>query len=98
MVFWYLLLLVSDSNCQMQVASFTGESRAVAKYKKSLHGAYEAGVQIGLAAGVGSGVFMLLLFCSYALAIWFGAIMIVKKGYSGGDVLNVTLAIVMGSL
>ncbi|XP_057790199.1 ABC transporter B family member 4-like isoform X2 [Salvia miltiorrhiza] len=79
------------------VASFTGERRAVARYDKSLHGAYEAGVQIGLAAGVGSGIFMLLLFCSYALAIWFGAIMIVEKGYTGGDVLNVTLAIVMGS-
>nr|QVT92368.1 ABC transporter [Salvia miltiorrhiza] len=90
------LLLVTRIS-QMQVASFTGERRAVARYDKSLHGAYEAGVQIGLAAGVGSGIFMLLLFCSYALAIWFGAIMIVEKGYTGGDVLNVTLAIVMGS-
>lgn len=82
----------------MQVASFTGEKRAIDKYEKSLHGAYKAGVEIGLAAGVGSGVFMLILFCSYALAIWFGAIMIIEKGYTGGDVLNVTMAILMGSL
>lgn len=82
----------------MQVASFTGERRAVARYEKHLYRAYEAGVQIGLAAGLGSGIFMLVLFCSYALAIWFGAIMIVEKGYSGGDVLNVSMAVLTGSL
>lgn len=55
-------------------------------------------MKIGLAAGLGSGIFMLVLFCSYALAIWFGAIMIVEKGYTGGDVLNVTAAVLMGSM
>lgn len=52
----------------------------------------------GLAAGLGSGVFMLVLFSSYALAIWFGAKMIIHKGYSGGDVLNIIMAVLMGSL
>lgn len=81
----------------MQVASFTGERQAVAKYYISLHRAYEAGVQEGLAAGLGSGIFMLVLFCSYALAIWFGAKMIIDKGYTGGDVLNIVIAILAGS-
>ncbi|XP_073054911.1 ABC transporter B family member 11-like isoform X2 [Primulina eburnea] len=80
------------------VASFTGEKQAVAKYEKSLYRAYEAGVHEGLAAGLGSGVFMLVLFSSYALAIWFGAKMIIHKGYSGGDVLNIIMAVLMGSL
>ncbi|XP_073136211.1 ABC transporter B family member 11-like isoform X2 [Henckelia pumila] len=79
------------------VASFTGEKQAVAKYEKFLYRAYEAGVHEGLAAGLGSGVFMLVLFSSYALAIWFGAKMIIQHGYSGGDVLNIIMAVLMGS-
>ncbi|KAK6144064.1 hypothetical protein DH2020_020884 [Rehmannia glutinosa] len=80
------------------VASFTGERQAVAKYEKSLHKAYKAGVQEGLAAGLGSGILTFVLFCSYALAVWFGAKMIITKGYSGGAVLNILMAILLGSL
>ncbi|KAI3450002.1 hypothetical protein Pfo_006667 [Paulownia fortunei] len=40
---------------------------------------------------------MLVLFCSYGVGIWFGAKMITDKGYSGGDVLNIVMAVLMGS-
>ncbi|KAK3008816.1 hypothetical protein RJ639_013662 [Escallonia herrerae] len=79
------------------VASFTGERQAVAKYDKSLRKAYKAGVQEGLAAGLGSSVFMFVIFCSYGLAVWFGARMILHKSYTGGDVLNVMMAVLTGS-
>ncbi|KAL0437193.1 UNVERIFIED_CONTAM: ABC transporter B family member 11 [Sesamum radiatum] len=79
------------------VASFTGERQAVAKYDKSLYKAYKAGVHEGLAAGFGSGLFFLVLFCSYALAVWFGAKMIITKGYTGGVVLNILMAVLQGS-
>ncbi|XP_051143555.1 ABC transporter B family member 3-like [Andrographis paniculata] len=79
------------------VASFTGEDRAVARYNETLYKAYKAGVSEGLAAGMGSGVFMLVLFCSYALAIWFGAKMIIDKGYSGGAFLNIVMSVLLGS-
>ncbi|KAL0371083.1 UNVERIFIED_CONTAM: ABC transporter B family member 11 [Sesamum angustifolium] len=73
------------------------ERQAVEKYEKSLNRAYEAGVQEGLAAGLGSGIFMLVLFSSYALGLWFGAKMIIHKGYTGGQVLNVVMAVLSGS-
>ncbi|KAL0435361.1 UNVERIFIED_CONTAM: ABC transporter B family member 11 [Sesamum radiatum] len=79
------------------VVSFTGERQAVEKYEKSLNRAYEAGVQEGLAAGLGSGIFMFVLFSSYALGLWFGAKMIIDKGYTGGQVLNVVMAVLSGS-
>ncbi|KAL3620376.1 ABC transporter B member 11 [Castilleja foliolosa] len=79
------------------VASFTGEKQAIVKYDKSLDKAYKAGVQEGLAAGLGAGIFMFVLFCSYALAVWFGARMIISEGYSGGAVLNIIMAILLGS-
>lgn len=82
----------------MQVASFTGERQAVEKYEKSLQTAYKAGVQEGLAAGLGAGVSMLVLFCSYALAVWYGSKLIIEKGYTGGEVLNIIMAVLLGSL
>ncbi|KAI8003263.1 ABC transporter B family member 11 [Camellia lanceoleosa] len=78
------------------VASFTGERQAINKYKKSLLKAYKSGVQVGLALGLGSGVFMFLLCSSYALAVWYGAKMIIDKGYTGGRVLIVISAMLTG--
>ncbi|KAF8401217.1 hypothetical protein HHK36_012146 [Tetracentron sinense] len=80
------------------VASFTGEKQAITKYNKSLTSAYQSGVHEGLAAGLGLGSLMFIIFCSYALAIWFGAKMIIEKGYTGGDVINVIVAVLTGSL
>ncbi|KAG2697817.1 hypothetical protein I3760_07G123500 [Carya illinoinensis] len=80
------------------VASFTGEKQAIINYNKFLVKAYESGVHEGLASGFGLGMVMLVVFCSYALAIWFGGKMILEKGYSGGDVLNVIIAVLTGSM
>ncbi|KAK4407871.1 ABC transporter B family member 11 [Sesamum angolense] len=80
------------------VASFTGEKKAVADYDKSLVKAYQSGVNEGWASGMGLGSVMFIAFCSYALAIWFGAKMILEKGYSGGEVLNVIVAVLTGSM
>lgn len=52
----------------------------------------------GLAAGLGFGTMMLIVFCSYALAVWYGAKMILEKGYTGGDVVNVIFAVLTGSM
>ncbi|KAM5568564.1 ABC transporter B family member 11-like [Rosa sericea] len=79
------------------VASFTGEKQAITKYNNSLTKAYKSGVQEGLASGVGLGTVILTLFCSYALAIWYGGKMILEKGYKAGDVINVIFAVLTGS-
>jgi ATP-binding cassette subfamily B (MDR/TAP) protein 1 len=55
-------------------------------------------VQEGLAAGLGIGAVMLIIFCSYALAIWYGGKMILEKGYNGGEVMNVVFAVLTGSM
>ncbi|PRQ39662.1 putative xenobiotic-transporting ATPase [Rosa chinensis] len=79
------------------VASFTGEKQAITKYNSSINKAYKSGVQEGLASGLGIGSVMLIIFCSYALAIWYGGKMILEKGYKGGDVINVVFAVLTGS-
>lgn len=80
------------------VASFTGEKKAVADYNESLVDAYKSSVNEGLAAGLGFGSMMLIVFCSYALAVWYGAKMILERGYTGGDVVNVIFAVLTGSM
>ncbi|TQD70680.1 hypothetical protein C1H46_043775, partial [Malus baccata] len=80
------------------VVSFTGEKHAIANYKSSLIKAYKSGVHEGLASGFGIGSMRLIVMCSYGLAIWFGGKMIVEKGYTGGEVMNVVFAVLNGSL
>lgn len=67
-------------------------------YDKALVKAYRAGVHEGWASGFGLGSVMFIVFCSYALATWFGGKMILDKGYTGGDVLNVIIAVLTGSM
>ncbi|XWS53429.1 hypothetical protein CRYUN_Cryun10bG0001100 [Craigia yunnanensis] len=80
------------------VASFTGEKQAIARYNKSLSKAYKSGVQESLAAGLGFGTLMCILFCTYGFAFWFGGKMILEKGYTAGNVINVIFAVVISSL
>ncbi|PRQ39670.1 putative xenobiotic-transporting ATPase [Rosa chinensis] len=80
------------------VASFTGEKLAISNYNASLTKAYKSAVQEGWASGLGFGAVILMVFCTYALAVWFGGIMILEKGYKGGDVINVIFAVLIGSV
>ncbi|KAL8062072.1 hypothetical protein ABFX02_02G122900 [Erythranthe guttata] len=79
------------------VASFTGENQAVAKYKKFLDASYKSDLNVCLSSGVGTGSLLFIMFSSFALAVWFGANMILHKGYTGGEVITVLLAVIIGA-
>ncbi|XP_010481046.1 PREDICTED: ABC transporter B family member 11-like isoform X2 [Camelina sativa] len=79
------------------VASFTGEKQAINSYKKFITSAYKSSVQQGFSTGLGFGIMFFVYFSTYALAIWFGGKMILEKGYTGGDVINVIIIVVVGS-
>ncbi|KAJ0014347.1 hypothetical protein Pint_20697 [Pistacia integerrima] len=79
------------------VASFTGEKQAVAKYNESLTKAYKSSVQEGLAFGLGYGSISFFSYTTYALAVWFGGKMILRKGYSGGDAITALFDIMAGA-
>ena len=81
-----------------QVASFTGEKKAINIYNQLLVIAYRSAVQEGIFSGFGVGVVMLIVFCSYAVAVWFGAKMVLEKGYTGGEVISVIVAVLIGSM
>ncbi|KAK9288181.1 hypothetical protein L1049_016630 [Liquidambar formosana] len=91
---------MSITHTDIQVASFTGEKQAIAKYNKSLTKAYKSGVQEGLTSGFGFGfgALMHIIYSNYALGVWFGGKLIIDKGYMGGDVINVLFSVLTGSL
>lgn len=80
------------------VASFTGEKQAIEKYNSKLRIAYTATIHQGLVSGIGLGAMLLVVFSSYGLAVWYGSKLIVNKGYNGGQVINVVIAIMTGGM
>ncbi|CAF2176082.1 unnamed protein product [Brassica napus] len=80
------------------VASFTGEKQAISSYNKHLVSAYRAGVFEGASTGLGLGTLNIVIFCTYALAVWYGGKMILEKGYTGGQVLIIIFAVLTGSM
>ncbi|KAG1347012.1 ABC transporter B family member 4 [Cocos nucifera] len=80
------------------VVSFNGEKQAMRMYNKLIRAAYRSAVQEGATAGLGMGAVLMILFCSYGLAIWYGSKLIIEEGYSGGVVVTVMLAIMTGGM
>ncbi|XP_061356075.1 ABC transporter B family member 9-like [Gastrolobium bilobum] len=80
------------------VASFTGEKKAIDSYQNKLRIAYTTTVKQGLTSGLGMGVLLLIVFSTYALAMWYGAKMIIEKGYNGGNVFNIIISINTGGM
>ncbi|KAL2341081.1 hypothetical protein Fmac_009021 [Flemingia macrophylla] len=80
------------------VASFTGEKKAIEKYNAKLKDAYKTMVQQGIASGLGMGSLLLIIFCTYALAMWYGSKLVVEKGYNGGTVITVIIALMTGGM
>ncbi|XP_065879863.1 ABC transporter B family member 9 [Euphorbia lathyris] len=80
------------------VASFTGEEHAIQKYNDKLKIAYKATVQQGLASGLGIGSMIFIVFSTYGLAVWYGAKLVMDKGYTGGQVITVISSIMTGGM
>lgn len=78
------------------VVAFGGEEREIKRYAKHLDIAEKAGLWKALASGVGVGFIQGLIFLVYALAFWYGN-RLIPGTMSGGDVLNVFFAIIIGA-
>uniref|UniRef100_A0A0D9V4J0 MDR-like ABC transporter n=1 Tax=Leersia perrieri TaxID=77586 RepID=A0A0D9V4J0_9ORYZ len=80
------------------VVSFNGEKQAIASYNKLINKAYKAAVEEGLTNGFGMGSVFFIFFSSYGLAIWYGGKLVLNKGYTGGDVINILFAVMTGAM
>ncbi|KAL0314556.1 UNVERIFIED_CONTAM: ABC transporter B family member 13 [Sesamum angustifolium] len=65
------------------VYSFVGEEKAIETYSKSLENALKLAKKTGIAKGIGIGFTYGLLFCAWALLLWYAS-MLVRHGHANG--------------
>ncbi|XP_051135948.1 ABC transporter B family member 19-like [Andrographis paniculata] len=66
------------------VISFVAEDTLVEKYDDFLGQSVPLGAKLGFAKGIGIGVIYLVTYATWALAFWYGSILIAKKELTGG--------------
>ncbi|XAR49863.1 Xenobiotic-transporting ATPase [Bertholletia excelsa] len=66
------------------VFSFVAEEHLATRYAKMLEKSVPFGVKLGFAKGAGIGVIYLVTYSTWALAFWYGAILVARKEISGG--------------
>lgn len=77
--------------------AFTAETRTYKRYKHILETTTSPLiVRSGFINGFGLGLVFFTLFCMYAVAMWYGSVLVRTSDYSGGQVLTVFFAILIG--
>ncbi|CAB3983659.1 Multidrug resistance 1 [Paramuricea clavata] len=80
------------------VAAFGGEDKETQRYSSRLGKARKMGEKKGLANGLTMGMFNFIMFCSYALAFWYGGELVIDNEMTGGDLLIVFFGVMFGSI
>ncbi|KAE8675298.1 hypothetical protein F3Y22_tig00111678pilonHSYRG00012 [Hibiscus syriacus] len=75
------------SNSIRTVFSFVAEENLAARYGVLLSNSVPLGANIGFAKGAGIGVIYLVTYSTWALAFWYGLILVAQNEISGGDVI-----------
>eukprot|EP00891_Asterochloris_glomerata_P003655 jgi/Astpho2/3655/e_gw1.00059.3.1_t len=78
------------------VLSFNGEQRTLERYRASLQKPMQTGILSGALSGCTLGTANLIFMCSYALALWYGGVRVRAGKYTGGSVLTVLFAALIG--
>ncbi|XP_065051927.1 ATP-dependent translocase ABCB1-like isoform X2 [Rhopilema esculentum] len=79
------------------VVAFGGEKRELQRYTACLGDSQKAGIRKGLNSGLAFGLFQLVTFCSYAVAFWYGAELIIDGIINEADVMIVFFCIIVGA-
>ena len=80
------------------VYSFGGEDRAIEAYSTSLNRALKLGKKSGVAKGVGVGFTYGLLFCAWALLLWYAGILVRHHDTNGGKAFTTILNVIFSGL
>lgn len=80
------------------VFSFVGESSSIKYFTENIKQQYimskkEAGIK-----GLGLGLFQTVTFCSWALVVWIGAVVVVAGRANGGETLAAIMSILFGAM
>ncbi|KAI7744062.1 hypothetical protein M8C21_006687 [Ambrosia artemisiifolia] len=76
------------------VYSFVGENKAIDAYSKSLQNALKLARKSGFAKGVGIGFTYALLFCAWALLLWYAGILVRHHVTNGGKAFTTIINVI----
>ncbi|XP_076306516.1 ATP-dependent translocase ABCB1-like isoform X6 [Tachypleus tridentatus] len=79
------------------VAVFRGEKREVTRYTEALLAGKKVAIRKYIFISIGLGFTFLVLYGSYALAFWYGSVLILNGSMDPGSVFTVFFAVLIGS-
>ncbi|KAH6755376.1 ATP binding cassette subfamily B1 [Perilla frutescens var. hirtella] len=80
------------------VLAFVGESRALQAYSAALKVSQRIGYKSGFAKGMGLGATYFVVFCCYALLLWYGGYLVRHHYTNGGLAIATMFAVMIGGL
>ncbi|KAI3508069.1 hypothetical protein L1887_23069 [Cichorium endivia] len=80
------------------VFAFVGEGSAIKSFSECMQRQLIISKGEALIKGVGTGIFQTVTFCSWALIVWIGALVVVAKRAQGGDVIAAVMSILFGAI
>ncbi|KAK1563222.1 hypothetical protein Q3G72_024262 [Acer saccharum] len=80
------------------VYAFVGESRALQAYSSALKIAQRLGYKSGFSKGMGLGATYFVVFCCYALLLWYGGYLVRHHYTNGGLAIATMFAVMIGGL
>nr|XP_006812790.1 PREDICTED: multidrug resistance protein 1-like [Saccoglossus kowalevskii] len=85
-------------SCIRTVALFSGQPKECIRYDKELVVAKNIGIRKSLVTGISLMLTMFIIFSAYALAFWYGPLLVSRGEMSGGEVLTVFFCVMIGSM
>ncbi|OMO72407.1 hypothetical protein CCACVL1_17825 [Corchorus capsularis] len=91
--------IVEQTVVQIRVVlAFVGESRTLQAYSSALKIAQKIGYKTGFAKGMGLGATYFVVFCCYALLLWYGGYLVRHHYTNGGLAIATMFAVMLGGL
>ncbi|CAK8571635.1 unnamed protein product [Lathyrus sativus] len=91
--------IVEQTIVQIRVVlAYVGETKALQGYSSTLRVAQKIGYRTGLAKGIGLGATYFVVFCCYALLLWYGGYLVRHHYTNGGLAIATMFAVMIGGL
>ncbi|XP_047156326.1 ABC transporter B family member 1 [Vigna umbellata] len=91
--------IVEQTVVQIRVVlAFVGETRALQAYSSALRTAQKIGYRTGFAKGMGLGATYFVVFCCYALLLWYGGYLVRHHYTNGGLAIATMFSVMIGGL
>ncbi|KAF5730061.1 hypothetical protein HS088_TW20G00431 [Tripterygium wilfordii] len=91
--------LVEQTISQIKtVFAFVGECSAIKSFSGCMAKQLSVSKTEALIKGFGTGMFQAATFCSWALIVWVGAVVVTAKRAKGGDVIAAVMSILFGAI